>query len=518
MCSSEVERVTEADKIAKHVNTLALYHNGRQPEKPAWPEPLSLSPAPEQRPGINANVLPAWCASHVRSVAESVQVPRSLPTMVALSTMAGAVQKAAVVQLTAGYAEPLILWTCSVLPSGERKSPTFTAMTSPVTAHEHDERERLSEQHSKALAERDVLEGRLQRAKKAAEKGGTLDAMHEAREALESHEVPSLPLLWVNDVTPESLAREMQDNGGRMIVMSPEGDLFTYMSGRYGQAVSLDLYKKGWTGSEPFRDTRMGREGHDIPDPALSIGICTQPDVLRRLRHAQTFRGEGVLARFLWCYPKSLMGYREGAFNAPELDCAAAANYERHIRGLLRLPRPERPPLMQVSDEGASVWQEFAKSIEERLRPEGDLRHIADWAGKLPGQVARIAGVLAIADDGRIPAEIKADLMRRAVAIGRSCIPHALGVFGLIGADQRTEMARYVLSRIQAKWRPGFTRSDLWQACRDKVELVRSSDLEEPLSLLEELKHIAIQEQSHEGPGRPPSDLIHLNPKSVTTP
>lgn len=509
--------MTESQKIAAHVNLKSGNGKGRQADGPSWPEPIPISAAPEQRPEISADALPTWCADHVHSVTQSVQVPRSLPTMLALSTLAGALQKAAHIQIKSGYTEPLILWTCSILPSGERKSPTFAAMTSPISAHEKAERERLAEHHSEAMAERDVLEDRLQRAKKAAAKDGSMDAMHEARQALEAHEVPTLPRLWINDVTPESLAKEMQAQGGRMLMMSPEGDLFTYMSGRYDQAVSLDLYKKSWTGSEPFRDTRMGRESHDIADPALSVGICTQPDVLRRLQRADTFRGEGVLARFLWCYPRSLMGFRDGAFTAPDLDSAASAAYERKIRALLQLPRPEEPPVIRLSDDAAAIWQEFAVGIEKRLRPEGDLRHVADWAGKLPGQVARIAGVLAIAEECRIPSAIGADPMLRAVAIGEACIPHALAVFGLIGADERTEMAQYVLDRIHAKWKRGFTKADLWRACRDKVELVRSDDLEEPLHLLQERDHIRLVEQEYSGSGRPPSPLVRLNPKSANT-
>lgn len=482
-----------------------------------WAQPLPLSSGPAVLPEIPPNALPLWCERHVQSVTQAVQVPRSLPVMLALSTMAGALQKAAEVRMKDGYTEPLILWTCSVLPSGERKSPTFAAMTAAITAHERAERDRLAEHHSQAVAEREVLEGQFERAKKVAAKSSDMAPMHEARKALEAHEVPTLPRLWVNDVTPESLAKEMQAQGGRMLMMSPEGGIFTYMSGRYTQAVSLDLYKKGWTGQEAFRDTRMGRENNDIADPALSVGVCTQPEVLRRLQRAQKFRGEGVLARFLWCYPKSLVGYRDGPFTAPERDGKVAAEYERNIRRLLQLPRLEEPPQMRVTDDAAAIHEEFFNSIEVRVRPDGDLRHVKDWANKLPGQVARIAGVLAIAEEGRIPSTIVADPMLRAIKIGKACIPHALSVFGLIGADERTELARYVLERIHAKWEPQFTKADLWRACRDKVELSRPDDLDEPLKMLQECEHIRLVEQKSTGPGRPPSDLVDLNPKSANT-
>jgi len=329
--------------------------------------------------------------------------------------------------------------------------------------------------------------------------------------------VPTLPVLWQDDVTPEALSNVIQEQGGRMLLMSPEGDLFSFMAGRYNQSPNLGIYKKGWSGKEGVRDERMGRDGHDVRDPALSVGICVQPEVLQRLKEAQSFRGQGILARFMWMYPKSLVGWRENPSNAPALDTAAAAQYDRRVRDLLSLARPEEPPVMRLTTDAAAIHSEFYDAIEKRQRPDGDLRHIADWANKLPGQVARIAGVLAIAEDGAIPGEVSADAMLRAVDIGRSLIPHALAVFGLIGADERTEMARYVLQRIVGHWEVGFTTADLWRACRDKVDLVRPEDLQEPLALLEEAGHVAIIDQKSTGPGRPPSPLVELNPKSTKT-
>ena len=45
----------------------------------------------------------------------------------------------------------------------------------------------------------------------------------------------------------------------------------------------------------------------------------------------------------------------------------------------------------------ADRLREFAEAIEPRLAPDGDLDPIVDWASKLVGAVARIAGLLHLA-------------------------------------------------------------------------------------------------------------------------
>lgn len=481
-----------------------------------WPDPVPISAVPSSRRGVKPSALPVWAQDHAESIADAIQVPQAMVTALMFSTLAGATQKTAVVEVKPGYTEPLTLWTCSVLGSGERKSSTFRAITRPIREYERDERERLAPHIAEAKEKQRILEGRYDRAMKAATKGGSIDAVHEARKALEVHEVPAEPKLWSSDTTPEALAKDLSEQGGRMIIMSAEGDFFTYIAPRYNSAVSVEIYKAGWTGNESFRDTRMGREGHDVANPAVSLGICAQPDVLKRLRRAREFRGEGILARFLWVRPKSLVGYRDGALEAPGVNLKAAEAYEKNLRQLLKLPRSDDPPKISLSVGAAEIWSKFEKEIEQRQSDSGDLHFLRDWAGKLPGQALRIAGILQVAEALKIPEEISADVVKRACKLARAFVSHAKAVFGLIGQDERTEMTIYVLERIHAKWKLGFSKADLWQACKDKAALASPSDLDAPLSLLQEAGHIKMYERESTG-GRPSSPEIDLNPKSKNT-
>lgn len=46
-------------------------------------------------------------------------------------------------------------------------------------------------------------------------------------------EVPVLPRLVADDVTPEAAASLLADHGGRLAIISAEGGIFDTMAGRY---------------------------------------------------------------------------------------------------------------------------------------------------------------------------------------------------------------------------------------------------------------------------------------------
>lgn len=495
-----------------------------------WPEPVPLTPVRGAPLPLPVEVLPDWLRIFIESHAAFLQVPVALPFSLALAAVAGAVQKKAVVAVRYGYTEPLTLWTAPVLASGERKTPAFGRITAPVTAFERKERDRVEPERQRALDEREILEARLKEAKRQAVKATGAERqkakanVKAAREELEAHVVPGLPTLWTDDTTPESLGKDMQANSGRIIAMSAEGDLFKFMAGRYQRNSSLGIYKKGWSGGEAFRDSRMGRDGVDIPDPALTVALCVQPEVLEHLAKKDSFRGEGILARFLFAVPRPMVGHRKTGPDVPPLCRRAANRYLQNMTRLLRL-RPQAveegewtPHPLELSEEARRVRWDFEAEIEKQVAPGGRLRHLRDWGGKIVGQAVRIAGLLHVADQLDFTGEISGQTMRRAAEIGRAYIEHALRAFDLLEANPRLRLARYVWERIQER-RPD-TRRELWEAAKGKSELSSAADLDDPLALLQEHDLIRVVNQKREGPGRSPSPRIEVNPKALekTTP
>lgn len=501
-----------------------------------WGDPIPLGPdTPEPYP---VDALPDWLAQHVRSVARTTQTPTDLPLMVGLSALSvGTANKARVV-VKAGYQVPAHLWTATVLPPASRKSPVFRHMTRPIFEYEEELADRTAPERQRAADERDVVEKALADAKKeAAEAAGSEKAeevrqrMHELRERLENIDVPGEPRLVASDVTSEKLARLMADNHGRIAILAPEGDLFRIMAGRYSSGVNFDHYKRAWTGDEPIRDDRIGREGSHVRRPAVTMGLTLQPSVLDTLEAKESFRGEGLLGRFLYAVPDSGIGHRRTGEDVSELDRRAARRYRDHLRRLLDAG-PKNvgedgeyvPHELTLSPDAREVWDSFAGEVEGMLGPGGRMEYIPDWGGKLVGQVFRIAVLLQAAHrvgEGVEPwgSELSGHAMRSAVQLGRAAIPHALQVFDALETDPNLRLARYLLRRIR-----GFTsdaddsptKRDLFEKVKGKVGLGTVEELNRVLKILEAHHLVRVVPRITDGPGQNPSSWIRLNPKATT--
>ena len=88
--------------------------------------------------------------------------------------------------------------------------------------------------------------------------------------------------------------------------------MFDQMAGRYNQAAgpNLGVYLKGHAG-DLLKVDRRGRPPEYVERPCLTIGLAVQPEVLRGLASRPGFGGRGLLARFLYSLPESLVGRRQ---------------------------------------------------------------------------------------------------------------------------------------------------------------------------------------------------------------
>lgn len=71
---------------------------------------------------------------------------------------------------------------------------------------------------------------------------------------------------------------------------------------------------KGYSG-DPIRVDRIGRESESILNPALTVMLMAQPNVVSDVLNNTTFRGRGLTARFLYCMPDSSVGERKIILN-----------------------------------------------------------------------------------------------------------------------------------------------------------------------------------------------------------
>jgi hypothetical protein len=240
--------------------------------------------------------------------------------------------------------------------------------------------------------------------------------------------------------------------------------------------------------------------------------------VIRGLDLKPGFRGRGLLARFWYALPLSPLGYRK--LESKPIPQSVRAAYERGLRALLEmLPATDGdgrpvPHVFEYSEDGFREWHEFSLMVEREMREEGKFAHITDWASKLPGAAARIAGLfhcVEYAGTSPFPNEISLQIIKRALDIAAVLSEHALAAFGLMGADPAIEGAKKVWKWVKRTRSESFTARDCFQYL--KGSFGRMDELQPALDVLVERAYIAqVSKKEKKGPGRPPSASYCVNP------
>jgi replicative DNA helicase len=484
---------------------------------PEWEAPAPLGALPTM-PAFPVDIFPAWLREEITCLTEFAQVPADLPAVITLAVLATAAGGRAVVEVRGSWREPLNLYTVTAMPPGSRKSAVFAELTQPLLDTEQTLVERTGPQIIEAETQRKVAQ---RDADKAAVKASSADSDKRAEEMAnaiaaaqlaEAVTVPVMPKLVADDITPEAAASLLAEQGGRLAVLSAEGGCFSTLSGRYSAAPNLEVFLKGHSG-DMLRVDRKGRPPEHIPHRALTLGLAVQPQVLRDIAAMPGFRGRGLLARLLYSIPPNTVGTRKIRTDPIPEDVRDA--YAASIRSLvLTLAEWSDPAVLMLTPEAAELLLTTAENLEPRLGPEGELGHIADWASKLIGATARIAGLLHLAahlQDGW-GRSVEAGTMASAVRVAGYLTAHALAAFDGMGADPVLEAARELYAWLERARPEKFTKRELFSAV-SRSRFAKVGDLDGPLELLEQHGWIRREpEPERAGPGRKPSPAFLVHP------
>jgi 5S rRNA maturation endonuclease (ribonuclease M5) len=483
-----------------------------------WQAPISLQST--TLPPWPDDVFPGQIQTFVSGLAVSTETPPELSALMVLAALSAAAQGKYRVRVKADYLEPVNVWTCAGLPPGSRKTAVQGAATAPLSAWEKVQRDIAEPAIKQAQSNHATQTERIGQLRKMAgkAKGADFDSLKKEIAQLEAElpKIPTAPQVWAQDVTPENLGTIMADNSERMAILSDESGIFDILAGRYSGGIpNLDLFLQGHAGS-PVRVNRGSRPPVFMQNPALTFGLSPQPDVLRGLTEKPSFRGRGLLGRFLYALPASNLGYR--TLDARPMLGDTVARYE----GILTLMLNQEmgsdkdgnpcPHILKISSDALQVWQTFAHKVEAMQREGGTFFHLVDtgWPGKFPGAVARIAALLHIARHamGRPwEHEISLEDMAAALRLADALSAHALAVFDLMGADPALDGARVVLRWIEREGKPEFTFRDCHYA--HKTRFKRAAELEPIMDVLTERHYIRprVAKVAHR-----PSRILEVNP------
>lgn len=481
-----------------------------------WPELI-----PIERPSVPlfpVNELPEPLRAWVSATAEATQTPADLAAMLALAVCGGACARRVVFHCGGDWFEPINLYVAVLLDPANRKSAVFSTAMKPLRMIEKELMDEAAPEVARLASARRIKESDLKRAEKKASDKSCLESAELAGRLaaeLSIEPVAALPKLLVDDATAEAIEMQLASQGGRLVVAGCEGGLFDVMAGRYSSGVgNLDAFLKGHAGDD-LRVDRVTRGSIMVPRCCLTLAYAVQPDVVRSMAERPSFRGRGLIGRFMYSVPVSRLGSR--LINPDPVPVAIAARYEELVRRLAAIPTGDEPWVIRLSHDAAERFYTWQGEVETWLGDSGRLFDLRDWGGKLCGLTARLAAIIhLIQSDSPEPwnKPVSLAVIESAIVLARWAVPHAEAVIGMMaGADGPIDDAAYLMRWIQERAYKEFSRRDAQVRGRARFD-GEPRRLDDALDLLTDRGWIRPVPMPPPAPGRPPSPRYAVRPEN----
>lgn len=375
-------------------------------------------------------MLPKAVADICKEISNSFEVPLELPCVTALGLLAACCQKKSIVRVNKSYSEQLSLFVLAISDTGDRKSNTFKILRDAVIAAQNEyfalNEDNIAQSRLEFMLLKKKLDSATREITSSEDSEITFEYIKRLEKQVREFEVLVAPKLLMDDATSEKLIQILDSQGGSVAVASPEGGLFSTLKTAVVINPTFDCYLKAYTG-DSIEVERLSRKGNMIENPRLSLIIASQPKTAMEMIQNKTFRDKGLPARFLFASCQSLVGTR--TFDKPEVSTDAIEAYNNLIRKLLEgvFDRNVGQTELTLTPDGFSAYVDFSQSVESKLGNTGEYKFMQDWCAKLPGQMLRIAGIIAVCD-GKV--QIDVDIINRASTIAAWFMEHAAIVFG----------------------------------------------------------------------------------------
>lgn len=415
---------------------------------------------------VPSSLLPGIYGEFAEALAQSMEVPEAMTTFGVLGVVSSAASHRFSVSPKPGWAESINVYVMVGLEPGNLKSPTIKKLTKPLLEWEKEQAKIMGPEINRAISERKTREKVIEkmRSKVSSQTDPDLlrvDIRDIAIMEADLTDPPALPKIFVTDTTPEQLAYNTFEQGGRFAVISDEGGIMKVIAGLYsGGNSNVDIILKGIDGGA----TRIRRRDRSFDlNPLLTFCLFCQPSVIQNLGSESSFDGNGLVERFLYALPSSKLGYR--THRTDSIPDSLQNSYNETVNDLLDKyliaeDGDQQKWTLKLSDDAFNHWREFQDHIETLLRPGGKLYPILGWGGKVCGYGLRIAGLLHVMEHGHEKLFISLETMTNALEISASLIDHALTAFALMGLDGAKSKNQRVIDWIQVNGQALFNKRD----------------------------------------------------------
>ncbi|MBO1702728.1 YfjI family protein [Eubacterium callanderi] len=451
-----------------------------------------------ERPAFPVNALPEPYASYTEALAASLQVPVDMVGVSVLALLGGCLQKRYEINAKDKFTVPLGLYTLVVADPGERKSSVYDEVVRPVKDYEQKlwkeyQKNQFDDELEQELAEEafKTAKNQYKKCKEASEREALKETMLELKEKIAFFQKKCPPCLYMDDTTNAALEQELARNGGRMIIMSDEGDLFANMMGLYtGGQHTLGALLKGHTGGSS-KTHRVGRDPVHLPASNLSILLMVQPIIIDTIMADPVMRGRGMNARFLYTMPKTRVGERN-IETAPDVDPKIDADYYNAVYSLYadnHITLEPKPRQLELKDSAQMAYMAYETVFERRLK--GDMKDIRDWGSKLGGEMLRLVGILHCAAHPHAILEtpVAKETVDQAYKLARYFGEYARIIYNMgEGMDPNMGVCRRIVELVRAQGLKTFSKTELFGISRMGCKKI--SDLLPYLNILEDYGYL----------------------------
>jgi len=486
-----------------------------------WPELSIYDKHPLKTLTFPLDSLPLWLREMVTGIATSTQTPTSLVGSIALGVLAVACAGKTCIQVSADWSEPLNLYIAVAMNSGARKSSVFKKLTAPLERWEESQQHATTNKIIAINSKRELLQSNHNRLRKKYLKGDdTLEKeVLELSKKLQEMNMPTLRRILAADATPEAIVRLLDEQDGRLGVFSAEGgEVLSIMSGRYsrhGQS-NIDVFLKAHAGDTIAVDRAdRSRDAIIVRNPALTIALCMQVDLVKTAWQKTVFKSRGLLARFLWVIPENMMGTRE--ISTEPISHKVKNEYEKNINNLLQIfwkDSISEIASLSLSDKAKTQLQKLREKLEPELLPTGEYKDMIGWASKYPGLVVRIAGLLHIASNttnqDQIEIPVTEETMIAAIKLGEFFLSQVKNIHQEYGEANDERISNRILQKIKLDMLTTFSERDMYRSLG-----VTKAAIQESLTSLKDTNHIRkvqIAPTRSKEYGRKPSQEWEVNP------
>lgn len=216
-----------------------------------WAPPIPLRSNGTNLLPFPVNALPPILREMASAVAETTSTDVAMAGTAILSVVSYCFSGVYRMSAKRDHTEPLVLDALTVAEPSFKKSPVISMVKRPYIQFAHDWNENNKQDIFKSQAEYKLLEGKLE----ALEKKKDVTAEEIAKLQTEISNIPASNFrrIVVDDITPESLVHQFEENG-TLLMISDEAGMLGNFSERYSNNVpNLDLLLKSWNGETIYR-------------------------------------------------------------------------------------------------------------------------------------------------------------------------------------------------------------------------------------------------------------------------